>query len=73
MILLAVGLAVDPLPTWIGILLVQGAFLAPPLLGILAFDAEMQKGSLAYRAINSVVLVGFTTGWVALTITALGG
>jgi hypothetical protein len=70
-ILVAVGLAVDPLPTWIGILLVAGAFLAPPLLGILAFNGELQKSSLAYRAINTVVLVGFTAGWVALAITAL--
>jgi hypothetical protein len=71
-ILVAVGLAVDPLPTWIGVLLVTGAFLAPLLLGVLAFNAELQKGSLAYRAINTVVLVGFTAGWIALAITALG-
>lgn len=71
-ILVAVGLAVDPLPTWIGILLVLGAFLAPPLLGVLAFNAELQKGSTLYRAINTVVLVGFSVGWIALTITALG-
>lgn len=71
-ILLAVGLAIDPLPTWIGILLVVGAFLAPLLLGVLAFDAELQKGSTPYRAINTVVLLGFTIGWIALAITALG-
>jgi hydroxylaminobenzene mutase len=71
-ILIAVGLAVNPLPTWIGFLLVLGAFLAPLLLGILAFDSELQKGSTAYRAINTVVLVGFTIGWVALAITAAG-
>jgi hypothetical protein len=69
-ILIAVGLAVDPVPTWIGILLVLGAFLAPLLLGILAFDSELQKGSAPYRAINMVVLIGFTIGWVALAITA---
>jgi hypothetical protein len=71
-ILVAVGLAVDPLPTWIGVLIVPGAFLAPLLLGILAFDAELQKGSTLYRATNTVVLVGFSIGWVALAITALG-
>ncbi len=71
-ILIAVGLAIDPLPTWIGILLVLGAFLAPPLLGVLAFNADLQKGSRVYRAINTVVLVGFTIGWVALAITAAG-
>jgi hypothetical protein len=71
-ILIAVGLAIDPLPTWIGVLLVLGAFLAPPLLGVLAFNADLQKGSGIYRAINTVVLVGFTIGWVALAITAAG-
>lgn len=71
-ILIAVGLAIDPVPTWIGILLVLGAFLAPLLLGILAFDSSLQKGSTPYRAINTVVLVGFSIGWVALAITAAG-
>lgn len=71
-ILTVVGLAVDPLPTWIGFLLVLGAFLAPLLLGVLAFDSELQKGSRLYRGINTVVLVGFTIGWVALAITAVG-
>ena len=70
-ILVAVGLAVDPLPTWIGVLLVQGAFLAPLLLGVLAFDSDLQKGSRAYRALNTAVLVGFTVAWVALAVTAL--
>jgi hypothetical protein len=71
-ILIAVGFAVDPLPVWIGFLLVLGAFLAPLLLGVLAFDSELQKGSRLYRGINFVVLVGFTIGWVALAITAAG-
>ena len=71
-ILTVVGLAIDPLPTWIGFLLVLGAFLAPLLLGVLAFDSELQKGSRLYRGINTVVLVGFTIGWVALAITAAG-
>jgi hypothetical protein len=71
-ILIAVGFAVDPLPTWIGFLLVLGAFLAPLLLGVLAFNSELQKGSRLYRGVNTVVLVGFTIGWVALAITAAG-
>ncbi len=71
-ILVAVGLAVDPLPTWIGVLLVAGAFLAPPLLGVLALFPEMREESVGYKAINTVVLAGFTVGWVALAITALG-
>jgi hypothetical protein len=48
-ILTVVGLAIDPLPTWIGFLLVLGAFLAPLLLGVLALDSEQQKGSRLYR------------------------
>jgi hypothetical protein len=71
-ILIAVGVAVDPLPTWIGVLLIAGAFLAPPLLGVLALFPELQKESIAYKAINTVVLGGFTVGWVALAITAAG-
>jgi hypothetical protein len=71
-ILIAVGLAVDPLPTWIGVLLVAGAFLAPPLLGVLALFPELREESIAYKAINTVVLGGFTVGWVALALTAAG-
>jgi hypothetical protein len=71
-ILVAVGLAVDPLPTWIGVLLVAGAYLAPPLLGVLALYPGLRDESIGYKAINSVILSGFTVGWVALAITALG-
>jgi hypothetical protein len=71
-ILVAVGLAVDPLQTWIGVLLVVGAYLAPPLLGVLAIYPELRDESLGYKAIDSVVLSGFTVGWVVLAITALG-
>jgi hypothetical protein len=71
-ILIGVGLAVDPLPTWIGVLLVVGAFLAPPLLGVLALFPELRKESIGYKAINTVILGGFTVGWVALAITAAG-
>jgi hypothetical protein len=70
-ILIAVGLAVDPLPTWIGVLLVAGAYIAPFLLGVLTFDADLQKAP-AYLVINGVVLTGFTVGWIALAITAAG-
>jgi hypothetical protein len=71
-ILIAVGLAVDPLPTWIGVLLVVGAFLAPPLLGVLALFPQLRQESVGYKALNSVVLIGFSVGWVALAITAAG-
>lgn len=70
-ILTAIGLAVDPMPTWIGILLVLGAYVAPLMLLLLAIDAELQLGSSVYRAINTAVLLGFSVGWVALAVTAL--
>ncbi len=70
-ILTAVGAAVSAVPTWIGILLVLGAFVAPLGLGVLAFRPELQKGSIAYRGVNTTVLAGFTVAWVALAATVL--
>jgi hypothetical protein len=70
-ILIAVGAAVASVPTWIGILLVIGAYIAPLTLGVLAFRPEMQKESMAYRGLNTTVLTGFTVAWVALAITVL--
>jgi len=70
-ILIATGAAVTSVPTWIGILLVLGAYLAPLTLGVLAFRPEWQKDSLAYRGLNTAVLAGFTVGWVALAVTVL--
>jgi hypothetical protein len=70
-ILTAIGAAVASVPTWIGILLVTGAYVAPLTLGALAFRPEMQKDSIAYRGLNTAVLAGFTVAWVALAITVL--
>lgn len=70
-ILAAVGAAVTSVPTWIGILLVIGAYLAPLTLGVLAFRPELQKDSMAYRGLNTAILVGFTVAWVALAVTVL--
>ncbi len=70
-ILAAVGAAVTSVPTWIGILLVVGAYVAPLTLGVLAFRPELQKGSIVYRGLNTAVLAGFTVAWVALAITVL--
>lgn len=70
-ILVAVGAAVVAVPTWIGVLLVAGALAGPLSLGVLAWQPELQRESLAYKAINGAVLVGFTIGWVALAITVL--
>jgi hypothetical protein len=70
-ILAAVGAAVVSVPTWIGVLLVLGAYVAPLTLGVLAFRPDLQKGSIAYRGLNTVVLTGFTVAWVALAVTVL--
>lgn len=70
-ILVAVGAAVPAVPTWIGFLLVAGAFIAPLGLGVLAWRPELQRESLAYKGVNGIVLVGFTVAWVALAITVL--
>jgi hypothetical protein len=70
-ILIAVGAAVASVPTWIGILLVIGAYVAPLTLGVLAFRPELQKGSMIYRGLDTAVLVGFTIAWIALAITVL--
>ena len=70
-ILLAVGAAVASVPTWIGILLVVGAYFAPLSFGLLAFRPELEGDSNAFRAVNSTVLIGFTIGWVALAVTVL--
>jgi len=70
-ILAAIGAAVTAVPTWIGVLLVIGAYLAPLGLGVLAFRPELQKGSIVYRGLNTTVLAGFTVAWVALAVTVL--
>ena len=70
-ILTAIGAAVATVPTWIGVLLVLGAYVAPLTLGVLAFWPELQKGSIAYRGLNTAVLTGFTVAWVALAVTVL--
>jgi hypothetical protein len=70
-ILAAIGAAVTAVPTWIGILLVIGAYVAPLTLGVLAFRPELQKGSILYRGLNTAVLAGFTVAWVALAVTVL--
>lgn len=70
-ILVAVGAAVISVPTWIGILLVLGAYLAPLTLGVLAFRPELQKDSILYRGLNTAMLAGFTIAWVALGVTVV--
>jgi hypothetical protein len=71
LILVAVGLAVQPIPAWIATLLVIGAFLQPLLFVPLALRPHAQHHPL-YQALAGVFFVGFSTAWVALAILILG-
>lgn len=70
-ILTAVGIAVASVPTWVGTLLVLGAFVQPLMFLPLAVDAELVRSSVIYRTVNTTVLVGFSAGWVGLAIVVL--
>jgi hypothetical protein len=69
-ILTAVGVAMDPVPTWIGGLLVLGAYVQPLMFVPLAVSSELREDPL-YRALNTTLFVGFSLAWVALAATAL--
>jgi hydroxylaminobenzene mutase len=69
-ILTAVGVAMNPVPTWIGALLVLGAYMQPLMFVPLAVNSELRQ-DLVYRALNSTLFVGFSVAWVALAVTAL--
>jgi len=70
-ILTAVGTAVASIPTWVGALLVLGAFVQPLMFLPLAVNAGLTTNSLVYRAVNTTVLVGFTIGWIGLAVVVL--
>jgi len=70
-ILTSVGIAVGSMPTWVGALLVLGAFAQPLMFLPLAVSAELARSSVVYRAVNTTVLVGFSVGWVGLAIVVL--
>ncbi len=70
-ILTAVGIAVDPIPTWVAGLLVLGAMVQPMMFLPLAFNADLAKRSMVYRGVNISVFVGFSIGWIALAATVI--
>lgn len=70
-ILTAVGVAVGSIPTWVGALLVLGAFVQPLMFLPLAVNAGLVRSSIAYRVVNTTVLVGFSVGWVGLALVVL--
>jgi hypothetical protein len=71
LILVAVGLSVRPLPSWIGVLLVIGAVLQPLLFLPLAISAETQE-HVIYRLASAAFFVGTSIAWIALAIAVLG-
>ena len=70
-ILTAVGIAVGSMPTWIGALLVLGAFVQPLMFVPLAVNAELVRSSSLYRTLNTTVLVGFSVGWIGVAAVVL--
>ena len=70
-ILTAVGVAVPSIPVWIGALLVLGAFVQPLMFVPLAVDSDLMRSSGLYRAVNTIVIVGFSIAWIALAVVVL--
>lgn len=70
-ILTAVGVAVNPIPTWIAALLVLGAFVQPLMFLPLAVNADLAHDSSLYRGFNTVIFAAFSVGWVALAVVVL--
>jgi len=71
LILVAVGVAVPGLSTWIAAALAFGALVNPSLFLPLAFDEAMAK-RLPYRTITLLSFVAMSGSLVAVAITALG-
>lgn len=70
LILIAVGLAVPDLPTWIAVPLVFGTIVNPLGFLPLAFD-EGQRQRLYYRVIITLSFLGTSGGLLAAAIFAL--
>ena len=67
LILIAVGLAVPDLPTWVAAALVFGTFVNPFLFVPLAFDPDAEK-RLWYRAVAVISFLGVSGGLVIAAI-----
>lgn len=70
LILVAVGLAVPDLPTWIAVPLVFGTVMNPLGFLPLAFD-EQQRRRAYYRAIITLSFIGTSGGLTAAAVYAL--
>ena len=69
-IVTVVGLAVNPVPTWVAALLVFGAFLQPLMFLPLGVRPELAQ-KLAYRGFSGLLFSASSVAWVSLAIIAL--
>ena len=69
LILVAVDLAVDPIPVWIAVLVGFGTVVNPLLFVPLAFDAEASARPL-YRVVTAVSFLALSVGLPALALHA---
>jgi len=70
-IVTVVGLAVHPVPVWVGVLLVFGAFLQPLMFVPLAVRPELGQ-KLAFRGFGGLLFGASSVAWVALAVIACG-
>jgi hydroxylaminobenzene mutase len=70
-ILVAVGLAVQPIPTWIAVLITTGALIQPLGFVPLAFNADV-AATRTYSTILGITFIGTSIGWVGLAVEILG-
>jgi hydroxylaminobenzene mutase len=69
-IVTVVGLAVQPLPVWVGVLLIAGAYMQPMMLLVLAVDAQMTE-NIVYAGFNGMLFLASSIAWVSLAIIVL--
>ncbi len=62
-ILAAVGTAATSVPTWVGVLLALGAYVAPLTLGCWPFGPSCRRTQILYRGLSTAVLTGLTIAW----------
>jgi hypothetical protein len=69
-IVTVVGLAIDPIPTWVAILLVSGAFVQPLTFLPLGVRPELAQ-TLAFRGFSTVLFLATSVAWVSLALIAI--
>lgn len=69
-IVTVVGLAVRSVPTWVGVLLVFGAFFQPLMFLPLGVRPEL-AGKPAYKGFTGLLFSASSVAWVSLAVIAL--